>query len=266
MGVVILVRARQVVGVQLATEQHEAELSGQLVHAAKLASVGELAAGIAHEINNPLAIIAEEVGVLKDSMDPELTSEDDEPVDVAEHLGAIHDAVFRCRDITRKLLTFVRHAEVKVELHDVHDILDEVLDVLLGNELAISNVVVERRYDREHRRRSSPTGTSSCQVFVNLVKNALDAMAGGRPPHRDHPAQERAGGRLHPGHGVRHEPRAAREDLHALLHHQGPGQGNRPGAERQLHHHPGLRRGVLRRERARQGQHLHREAPPVHSV
>ncbi len=53
MGMVILVRTRQVVGSRLATEQYEAELSGQLVHAAKLASVGELAAGIAHEINNP---------------------------------------------------------------------------------------------------------------------------------------------------------------------------------------------------------------------
>ncbi|MCG6954671.1 MAG: hypothetical protein LJF04_01655 [Gemmatimonadetes bacterium] len=178
MGVVILVRARQVVGVQLATEQHEAELSGQLVHAAKLASVGELAAGIAHEINNPLAIIAEEVGVLKDSMDPELSSEDDEPVDMAEHLGAIHDAVFRCRDITRKLLTFVRAAEVKVELHDVHDILDEVLDVLLGNELAISNVIVERSYDRSIGLILTDRN-QLCQVFVNLVKNALDAMPGG---------------------------------------------------------------------------------------
>ncbi|MCG6987891.1 MAG: hypothetical protein LJF06_06895 [Gemmatimonadetes bacterium] len=177
-GVVILVRTRQVVGRQLAVEQHEAELSGQLVHAAKLASVGELASGIAHEINNPLAVIAEEVGVLKDSLDPELADEDDEPVDLAEHLDAIHDAVFRCRDITRKLLTFVRHGEVKVQIHDVHDILDEVLDVLLGNELAISNVLVERSYDR------GITGILTdrnqlAQVFVNLVKNALDAMPGG---------------------------------------------------------------------------------------
>jgi two-component system NtrC family sensor kinase len=177
-GVVILVRTRQVVGRQLAVEQHEAELSGQLVHAAKLASVGELAAGIAHEINNPLAIIAEEVGVLKDSLDPELADEDDEPLDLGEHLGAIHDAVFRCRDITRKLLTFVRHGEVKVQVHDVHDILDEVLDVLLGNELAISNVAVERSYDRAIGGILTDRNQLA-QVFVNLVKNALDAMPGG---------------------------------------------------------------------------------------
>jgi two-component system NtrC family sensor kinase len=179
MGLVILVRTRQVVGEHLATERHEAELSGQLVHAAKLASVGELAAGIAHEINNPLAIIAEEVGVLRDSMDPELPQEEEE-LDVEDHLVAIHEAVFRCRDITRKLLTFVRQREVNVEPHDLHDILDEVLEALLGHELAISNVVVERHFDT--RIPHIPTDRNQLvQVFVNLVKNAMDAMpSGGR--------------------------------------------------------------------------------------
>ncbi len=177
-GLVILFRARQVVGTQLATEQHEAELSGQLVQAAKLASVGELAAGIAHEINNPLAIIAEEVGVIRDSLDPSLDDADDEPLDLPDHLDAIHDAVFRCRDITRKLLTFVRQTQVRIEPHDIHGILDEVLDTMLGNELAISNVTVERQYDR--RIPEIPTDRNQlAQVFVNLVKNAIDAMPGG---------------------------------------------------------------------------------------
>lgn len=177
-GVVILVRTRQVVGIQLATEEHEAELSGQLVQAAKLASVGELAAGIAHEINNPLAIIAEEVGVLKDSLDPELAEADDEPLDLQEHLDAIHDAVFRCRDITRKLLTFVRKAEVRVEAQDVHVILDDVLEDMMGNELTISNVTIEKRYDPQITEIFTDRN-QLVQVFVNLVKNAIDAMPGG---------------------------------------------------------------------------------------
>jgi two-component system, NtrC family, sensor kinase len=178
MGVVILMRTRQVVGRQLASERHEAELSGQLVHAAKLASVGELAAGIAHEINNPLAIIAEEVGVLQDSLDPELAMDDDEPVDLPERLEAIREAVFRCRDITRKLLTFVRQTEVKVEAHYIREILDEVVDVMLGNELAISNVEVVRNYDFSIPQILTDRN-QLVQVFVNLVKNAMDAMPGG---------------------------------------------------------------------------------------
>jgi two-component system NtrC family sensor kinase len=177
-GVVILVRARQVVGARLATVQHEAELSGQLVHAAKLASVGELAAGVAHEINNPLAVIAEEVGVMRDALDPALADEDDEPLDIPDHLNAIQEAVFRCRDITRKLLMFVRQTEVRIESHDIHDILDEVLDVILGNELAISNVVVTRQYDRRVPEIATDRN-QLVQVFVNLVKNAIDAMKRG---------------------------------------------------------------------------------------
>jgi two-component system NtrC family sensor kinase len=177
-GVVILIRTRQVVGSQLASEEQQAELSGQLVQAAKLASVGELAAGIAHEINNPLAVIAEEVGVLKDSLDPELVQDGDEPPDLGEHLDAIHEAVFRCRDITRKLLTFVRQTDVKVEHLDLHGIVDEVVDSMLANELAISNVSVEKRYDRTIQQITTDR-TQLIQVFVNLVKNAIDAMPGG---------------------------------------------------------------------------------------
>jgi two-component system NtrC family sensor kinase len=178
MGVVILTRARFLAGQRLAVQRHEAELSGQLVQAAKLASVGELAAGIAHEINNPLAIIAEEAGLLKDSLDPELAEEDDEPLDLREHVDIIHEAVFRCRDITRKLLTFVRQTDVKLDLHHPHDILDDVLGGLLGNELSISRIEVVRKYDP-----SVPEllvdGNQLVQVFVNMVKNAMDAMVGG---------------------------------------------------------------------------------------
>jgi two-component system NtrC family sensor kinase len=178
LGIGILVRTQQVVGSQVATEQQQAELSGQLVQAAKLASVGELAAGIAHEINNPLAIIAEEVGVLQDSLDPSLVQDDDEPIDLPEHLEAIHEAVFRCRDITRKLLTFVRRTEVKVEPHFIRDIIDEVLGVMLTNELALGNVEVIPRYDLAIPEILTDRN-QLIQVFVNLIKNAMDAMPHG---------------------------------------------------------------------------------------
>jgi len=176
-GAVILIRSRQMVGAQIASEQHEAELSGQLVQAAKLASIGELAAGIAHEINNPLAIIAEEVGVLQDSLDPTLP-DDDDPEELDDHLAAIHEAVFRCRDITRKLLTFVRQTELKVAAENLHEVLDEVIDVMLGNELAISNVSVTKEYHAQLREVRTDRN-QLVQVFVNLVKNAMDAMPDG---------------------------------------------------------------------------------------
>ena len=72
----------------------------------------------------------------------------------------------------------MRQAEVKIEPQLIREILDEVLELMLGNELAISNVEVVRRYDY-----SIPEILTDrnqlVQVFVNLVKNAMDAMPGG---------------------------------------------------------------------------------------
>ncbi len=152
----------------------EKELSGQLVQAAKLASVGELAAGIAHEINNPLAIIAEEVGLLKDLMDPELGG-GLEQEDLEEHLDTMHEAVFRGRDITRKLLGFVRKNEVKIEEHDIHEVLDEVAEDHLGREFELSNIKVVREYQADSSKLITDRNQLQ-QVLLNLMKNAFDAM------------------------------------------------------------------------------------------
>lgn len=176
-GVVMVISARKLAVGRVRAEQQKEELSGQLVQAAKLASVGELAAGIAHEINNPLAIIAEEVGLLKDSLDPEL-QDDDEEININESLDNIHEAVFRCRDITRKLLTFVRQSDVQLEPHNIHDILDEVVDGMLGTNLSLANVGVSKNYDDTISEMVTDRNRL-IQVFVNLIKNAMDAMPTG---------------------------------------------------------------------------------------
>jgi len=170
----ILNRAQNRVKREIETEQTEAELSGQLVHASKLASVGELAAGIAHEINNPLAIISEEAGLIKDLTNPEfsdgLTNEQ-----LYEHLDVISRATYRCRDITRKLLGFVRQNDIKLEWHDVHSIVEEVLDGLLGSEFHVSSLNVVRDFNPDMPEIYTDRN-QLIQVILNLCKNALDAM------------------------------------------------------------------------------------------
>ncbi len=172
----LYLRARATVRHEREMDQTEADLSGQLVRAAKLASVGELAAGIAHEINNPLAIIAEEVGLIQDLKNPEFR-DSLTPKRLDRHLANIHDATFRCRDITRKLLGFVRQEEVKLEEADVQEILDGVVDGMLGSSISVTNVKVIKDYSLDLPRIVTDRGQLE-HVFLNLVKNALDAMRG----------------------------------------------------------------------------------------
>ncbi len=169
---VIVVRARRTVRLEEERDQSRA----QLEHAAKLASVGELAAGIAHEINNPLAIIGEEVGLMQDLMDPRfgqvITFDDLRP-----GLQTIKEAVFRGRDITRKLLGFVRRSEFSLARHDVAALMDTVLDGFLAREMRLANIQVERRYEPDLPAITTD-GNQLEQVFLNLLNNAVDAMAG----------------------------------------------------------------------------------------
>ncbi len=172
----IVMRTRKVVEHRRREDSARAELSGQLHHAARLASVGELAAGVAHEINNPLAIIAEEAGLMRDMMDPRFHQRL-EPTEVGEHLDTITEAVFRARDITRKLLSFVRKGDVRLEFHQVNQLLDEIVAGLLEREMTVSNIEFVRDYDA-----TLPPiltdGSQLEQVIVNLLTNAIDAIRG----------------------------------------------------------------------------------------
>jgi len=168
--VVIFNRAGKLVAQQKETDQTRA----QLEHAAKLASVGELASGIAHEINNPLAVITEEAGLLMDYTDPQFGQTLEES-DLRQRLSTIQKSAFRCRDITRKLLRFVRKTDFDLQQHNIHDIIDGVIDDLLGPEIMVSSISVERKYDRSLG--SLRTDANQLQqVILNIINNAGDAI------------------------------------------------------------------------------------------
>jgi two-component system NtrC family sensor kinase len=167
---VIFHRARRLVQLQQESDQTRA----QLEHAAKLASVGELAAGIAHEVNNPLAIITEETGLMKDLMNPEF--EDSATLqELTVHLDEIQNAAFRCRDVTAKLLAFVRKADLDLKPHDVDELINFVVDGLLSHELAVSNIEIRKRYGHELPRLITDRNQLQ-QVLLNLLNNASDAI------------------------------------------------------------------------------------------
>jgi two-component system NtrC family sensor kinase len=173
---VIVVRAKKIVQTIRQADTTRAQLSDDLLHASKLAAVGELAAGIAHEINNPLAIINEEVGLIKDMADPKfkvgLSLQDCMP-----HLDSIQEAVLRCRDITGKMLAFVRKGEISVRPHNLHEVIDEIVDSFYGRGMASFNVDIVRSYCRDDPFVLADR-TQLGQVFLNIINNAMDALEG----------------------------------------------------------------------------------------
>jgi two-component system NtrC family sensor kinase len=173
---VIVVRAKKIVQTIRRADATRAQLSDNLLHASKLAAVGELASGIAHEINNPLAIINEEVGLIKDMADPRFNL-DVSLQDLTPHLDSIQEAVFRCRDITSKLMAFVRRTEINVQAYNIHELIDGVVNSFYGPEMAVSNIEIVRSYCREELFVLADK-TQLEQVFLNLMNNAIDAIGG----------------------------------------------------------------------------------------
>jgi len=172
---VIIIRAKRLVQV----EQEKDTAQSQLEHAAKLASVGELSAGIAHEINNPLAIIASETGLMKDLMDPEF-SKDATFDDLVPHLKNIREATFRCRDITGKLLSFVRKTNINIQPYDINESIEEIVDGFLVREMASSNIQIIKKFC-DNAPRITTDSNQLKQVILNMINNAVDAI---NPPGR----------------------------------------------------------------------------------
>ncbi|MCF8110826.1 MAG: ATP-binding protein [Desulfobacteraceae bacterium] len=162
-------------------EASRRELKSQLFHASKLVSIGELAAGVAHEINNPLGVILSQCRVIRDIFDPEyggsqeVTSETIKQV--FEEIEIMEESVYRARDITQKLLKSSRRTEPRLVESSVNDLMDEVVDGFMEREFKVSNIELVRDYDTE-----LPTilidPDQISQVFQNLINNAFDAIDG----------------------------------------------------------------------------------------
>ena len=141
----------------------------------KLASIGRLAAGVAHEINNPLSIINQKTGLVQDFM--EMTDDFAHKGAMAEALGGIQSSVERCKIITHRLLGFARQTDVDIEEIDVNDTMREVVE-FLAKEAAYNQIKLEFNLSPDIHRIWSSRGPLQ-QVFLNIINNAIDAIGSG---------------------------------------------------------------------------------------
>jgi two-component system NtrC family sensor kinase len=147
-------------------------MNEQIIEAGKLASVGELAAGIAHEINNPVAIMVEEAGWIEDLLEEDGTCED--PAEVSRALKQIKNQGVRCKQITHKLLSFARKTDPELRKVQLNELIDEVV-ALSEQRVKYSNVKLKLNL-AQHLPEVHVSPSEFEQVLLNLVNNALDAM------------------------------------------------------------------------------------------
>ncbi len=149
-------------------------MSQQVIETGKLASVGELASGIAHEINNPVAIMIEEAAWIEDMLEEEdLTgSENEKELDRA--LTQIKTQGRRCKEITHKLLSFARKTDSRIVEISITNLLKEIA-YLSSQRAKYSNVEIRTRFE-ENLPPILASETEMQQVFLNLMNNALYAM------------------------------------------------------------------------------------------
>ncbi len=159
--------------------RHEITLRETLMHQIeyqnKLASIGRLASGVAHEINNPLAIINEKAGLLKDllSIDEAVPKQDK----YLKLVDSVIGSVSRCTRITRRLLGFAKHMDVQTESLDLPELIREVIG-FLEKEIEYRNIAVSVVSHADNARIESDRGQLQ-QVFLNLINNAVSAVEDG---------------------------------------------------------------------------------------
>jgi two-component system NtrC family sensor kinase len=175
-GAIIYYTTRRLIYKAQATAERGLALQNQLIHASKLAAIGELSTGIAHEINNPLAIIIATTGVIRDMLNPDFHL-DSSPDAIRTELSIIDSAAFRAKSITHQLLDLGRKHQPTMVLCDIHGILDDVLGGLKEREFESKQIRIVKNYaDGLPEILIDPDAMR--QVFLNLLNNAGDAVTG----------------------------------------------------------------------------------------
>jgi two-component system NtrC family sensor kinase len=151
-------------------------LERQMLLTERLTTAGRLAAGVAHELNNPLATIAGCAEALRERAQDALLRDLDAFKDFPAYLSLIEEESYRCKEITGSLLHFVRDPGSRRAPTDVNVLVDKVLE-LIGHQSRYAQSRLDRRLDAELPDVVANEGQLR-QVFLGLASNALDAMDG----------------------------------------------------------------------------------------
>lgn len=169
-----IVTSRSMIKELIRIEVEKAKSEDMVVQSSKMAALGKMAAGIAHEINNPLAIIGEKAGWMKDLLDREDVRENENFREFEDCIRKIERQVERSRTITHRLLRFGRRMEPTQDMVDINSILSETLTFLEGEAL-YRDIKIITDYEKTLPRVTTDSAQLQ-QVFLNIIDNAIDAV------------------------------------------------------------------------------------------
>jgi signal transduction histidine kinase len=156
-------------------DQERVDTLHQVEYTNKMVSLGRLASGVAHEINNPLAIINQKAGHIRDIFTlTETYKKDPKLISLVDSVLA---TVHRCAEVTKGLLDFARHLNVSIQTINLQEIINEVKSVLT-KEAEFRRITVGVDLSENIPSFESDRGKLE-QVFFNLFNNAIAAMKDG---------------------------------------------------------------------------------------
>ncbi len=158
----------------LKAEREQQQMQQRLMEAGKLAAIGELAAGVAHEINNPLAIMMENAGWIQDLLKSDNPHSQENTEEIFSSLQTIATQGHRCREITHKLLSFARKPDNTAKAVHINSLLEDIAG-FARQKAKYRGVEVRLNLDPQAGNvESSPTEIQ--QIILNLINNAIDAI------------------------------------------------------------------------------------------